>query len=193
VDLGRLGGRLDLLVARPGPREGQVLAHRPVEQVGLLRDHADDAPQRVEGEVAHIGSVDPHRPRADIVEPRDQVPERRLAGSRLAHDGHLATRLGHERDPLQDGRGVGVVAEADVVELDAAMHVGPVEGHRVGPLVDVHRQVEVLEDAVEQRQRGLHVGLHREQRGDGEEERVCRVVKATRVPIEIDGPPDASR
>ena len=48
VDLGGAGGLLDLLVGRVRPREAQVLAHRGVEEVGLLRDDADRVGERVE-------------------------------------------------------------------------------------------------------------------------------------------------
>ena len=46
----------------------------------------------------------------------------------------------------------------------------PVEDDRRRALVDVHRQVQVLEDPVEQRQRGLHVDLHVQQRHDRAEQ-----------------------
>ena len=45
------------------------------------------------------------------------------------------------------------VAERDVLEPDLAEHLAGTQRHRVRCLGDVDRQVEVLEDAVEQRQR----------------------------------------
>ena len=54
---------LELLVGRVGPREAQVLAHAAVEQVGVLRDDADDAAERREAEVAHVVAVEQHRAR----------------------------------------------------------------------------------------------------------------------------------
>ena len=47
---------------------------------------------------------------------------------------------------------------------------GRVEGHRVGRVGDLRLQVEVLEDAVEQRQRALHLDLDVEQLAEREEE-----------------------
>ena len=44
------------------------------------------------------------------------------------------------------------------------------DAERVGLLRDVHRLVEVLEDPVEERERGLHVEPDAEQRADREEE-----------------------
>ena len=83
---------LELLVGRVGAREAQVLAHAAVEQVGVLRDDADDAPERCEAEVAHVVAVEQHRALADVVEPRDQVAERGLAAAGLADDRDLASR-----------------------------------------------------------------------------------------------------
>ena len=48
VDLGGAGGLLDLRVGGVRPREAQVLAHRRVEEVGLLRDDADRGGERLE-------------------------------------------------------------------------------------------------------------------------------------------------
>ena len=59
------------------------------------------------------------------------------------------------------------VAEPDAVEGDVA-GVDPLE--RVGLLDDVDRLVEVLEDPVEERERGLHVEPDAEQRPDREEQ-----------------------
>ena len=49
-------------------------------------------------------------------------------------------------------------------------------------LDDLHRLVEVLEHAVEERERGLRVELHVRSEPIGQKSRVCSVVKATTVP-----------
>ena len=55
----RSGGRgFELLVGRVRLREAQVLAHRRVEEVRLLRDDADEIRQRLEAEVADVDAVD---------------------------------------------------------------------------------------------------------------------------------------
>ena len=46
-------------------------------------------------------------------------------------------------------------------------------------------EVEVLEDPVEERERGLHVDLTESRLPIGKKSRVCSVVNATSVPIEI--------
>ena len=64
-------------------------------------------------------------------------------------------------------RPVLAVAEPDVVEDDVT---GSRSGERVRLLDDVDRLVEVLEDAIEERKRGLHVQPDSEQRPDREEQ-----------------------
>ncbi len=45
VCLGLMRGRENLRLAGIGPAVDQVLAHRPMEQRGILGDHADVLPQ----------------------------------------------------------------------------------------------------------------------------------------------------
>ena len=156
VDLGGAGGVLDLVVGRVRPREAQVLAHRGVEQVGLLRDDADRVGQRVEGQLAQVDAVDraprPARGRtaARRGSPSDVLPAPVSPTS--------AVRVpGGDGDVDVAQRPLVAVAEPDAVEAHLAAHVAPAS--RVAGL-DVDRQVEVLEDAVEQRDRGLDVHRH---------------------------------
>ena len=86
VDPGSLGGRLDLLVGRVRLREAEVLAHRRVEEVRLLRDDADEVGQRLEAQVADVDAADRDPPAADVVEPRREVAERRLPRAGLADE-----------------------------------------------------------------------------------------------------------
>jgi hypothetical protein len=84
VDAGRVRRLLEFLVGGVRLREAQVLADRGVEQIRLLRDDADEIGQSLEAQVADVHAVDRYSPAADVVEPRRQVSERRLAGARLA-------------------------------------------------------------------------------------------------------------
>ena len=52
---------LDLVVARLGPRVGDVVAQRRGEQERVVGDQADLAAQRSEVDVAHVGAVDDER------------------------------------------------------------------------------------------------------------------------------------
>ena len=66
--------------------------------------------------------------------------------------------------------GGGGVAEGEILEPDLTQHLVGAQLHRVGILDDVDRQIQVLEDAVEQSQRGLHLGPHPQQRLDREQQ-----------------------
>ena len=83
VRAGEPGGPLDRRVRRVGIGEGDVGAHRVVEQERVLEDDADRVPQVVNPEVAHVDAVDAATaPDVDVVEARDQPGDRRLAASR---------------------------------------------------------------------------------------------------------------
>ena len=121
---------------------------RRVEQVRLLGDDADGARERPEGDVADVDPVKQNAAALDLVQPRGQVPERRLAGAGLADDCRARPGRHVEGDVFQRPRGVGGVAEPDVVEGHVA--AAGRKRHRVRALVDLYRQVEVLEDPVEE-------------------------------------------
>jgi hypothetical protein len=72
-------------------------------------------------------------------------------------------RAGVARDPV-------AVAEADALERHLAPYLVGRQLARALPLLDVDRQVEVLEHPLEQRERALHVDADRQQRLDREEE-----------------------
>src|SRR5687768_16346783 len=88
---------LDLLVGGVGPGEAEVLAHG--------------------------GAVDAHRALLGVVEPRDEVAERRLARAGLADDGGPRSRRDVEVD-AGERPVVLAVAEPDVVERDVAARGG---------------------------------------------------------------------
>ena len=92
VDPRGLGGGLDLLVGRVRLGEAQVLAHRGVEEVRLLRDDADEVAERGEAEIAHVDAVDRDLPARDVVQPRGEIAERGLPGAGLADECGRRTR-----------------------------------------------------------------------------------------------------
>ena len=152
VDARRLGGPLDLLVGCIRLGEPQVLAHRLVEEVGLLRDDTDQVGERLKAQIADVHTADRDPSSAGLVEPRGQIAERRLAGAGLPDQcGRRARRHG-EGDVLE--RPVLAVAKPNLVEDDVA-RLPDSKGVRL--LLDVDRLVEVFEDPVEQCQRGLQV------------------------------------
>src|SRR4051794_26749479 len=166
VDPRGLGGCVELLVRRVGLREAEVLAYRGVEEVRLLRDDADEARQRREAEVADVDAADRDEASVDVVEPRCEVAEGRLPGAGLADERGRRPGGDDEAHVLQRP-GIVAVAEPDAVEDDVA---GCGDLDWVLSLGDVDGRVEVLEDPVEQRERGLDVEPDAEQRADGEEE-----------------------
>src|SRR5919205_505517 len=170
VDLRRARRGLELLVARVGLGEAQVVADRRVEQVRLLRDEADRPGQGAEGEVAHVDPVDRHAPGGRVVQPGDEIAERRLARAGLPHHRHARAGRDREVDAVERRRPVRVVAERDVLEAHVAAHRRRVEHDGVLPVEDVDLEVEVLEDAVEEGQRALDVQADAEQRLQREEE-----------------------
>ena len=163
MDLGGPRRCLDSSSLAPGA-ETQVLADGDIEEIGLLRHDADGRSERAEGQLAHVDAVDLDRALRRVVEPSDEVAGGRLPGAGFADQSGLRSRCRLEGDILQ--RPVLAVAEPDVVERDTPL--GPRQ--RTRPLLDVDVQVEVLEDAVEQRQGGLDVERDAEEGADREEE-----------------------
>ena len=92
VDLGGAAGVDELPVGGVGPGVPEVLGHAVVEEVRVLRHDSDRPPERVEGEVADVVAVDADRSLADVVEPRDERAERRLAGTRRTDERHELAR-----------------------------------------------------------------------------------------------------
>src|SRR5207237_7211376 len=86
VDPGGPGRSLDLLVARVGLREAEVLANALVEEIRLLRDDADEVAQRREAQVADVDAVDRDAAARNVVQPGSEIAEGRLAGPGLAHE-----------------------------------------------------------------------------------------------------------
>ena len=156
VDVGLLGRGDDLVERGVGAAVGDVLADGAVEQVHVLLHQADAAPQARAGHVAHVDAVDAHRPRAHVVEARDERAGRRLAAARGAHERHGRAGLDAQRQVVDDV-GCAVVAEAHVVEVDGARADLQVRG--AGLVLDVGLGVEDLAEALEAR-RGLlkHLG-----------------------------------
>src|SRR5262249_48690129 len=146
MDPRSLGGRLDLVIGGIRLRKPEVLSHRRVEEVGLLRDHPDEVGERLEAQVADVGAVDRDPAARDVVQPRRQVAECRLAGAGLADERRGRAGGDGEGDVLQ--RPVVAVPEPHTVEDDVSRLR---DGDRVRPLLDLDRLGQGLEDPVEER------------------------------------------
>ena len=163
VDPRGAGGLLDLLVGRVGLGEAQVLPDGSVEEVGLLRDDADRARDRGHRRAADVDPVDGDAAAVDVVEACDEVADGRLPGPRLA-DERGRRPCGHVEADVLEGPRALAVAEPDVVEGDVAAAGREVDG--VLAFDDLYRLVEVLEHAVEERERRLRVELHIQEGAD---------------------------
>src|SRR5688500_8011022 len=100
-------------------------------------------------------AVEPDAAALRIVEARDELDGRRLAGAGGTDErGQLAGRR-DERHVVERWARRAFVGEAHVLERDLAARRR--QGPRVRPIADLDRQIEVLEDAIEERQRALHL------------------------------------
>ena len=156
---------------------GHVVAHRVVEQDGLLGDHADLGPQRVEGDVPDVDAVDGDGPGGDVVEAGQEVEQGGFAGAARPHQGDDFAPGHVEVDVLQDGAAV-LIGKGDLVIDDVLLDRRQVHGPQavldlrvpVHEAEDPHRGGQALLDDV------LHGGQaldglieHEQRRQEGEE------------------------
>ncbi len=141
-------GRIRLGVA-------QILADGGVEQVGLLGDDPDMVDDRLLGERAHVGAGEHHRASLRFVQSGREVQDRGLAGAGRSDERDVLPRFRHERHPVERRSGIGGgvrIAEDDVGELQTPPWPRClVDRDRIRGILDLRHQVEVLEDAGEQR------------------------------------------
>ncbi len=139
----RPGGRLHLLIGGPLPAVGDVLPDGAAEQPRVLEDHPEQPAKAAAGHLPGVHPVDGDAPPVDLVEAQQQVDQRRLAGPVRPDDGHGLSRR-HLQVEVLDERGLGQVAEGDIVQRDVPLGgADDGRGARVGLLL---RLVEYLED-----------------------------------------------
>ena len=122
VDAGRARGGAHLVVGGLGPAQGDVLAHRGAQQLGVLEDEGDGGVQGLLVHVAQIHPADAHRPGVGVGEAGDEGGQGGLARARRAEQRGDGAGLQGEGDAV-DGE-VVPVGEGDGVDLDAGA-VGP--------------------------------------------------------------------
>ena len=86
------GGPDHVVIAGIGPAIDDVVAHRPVQQRGVLGDHADIGAQGFLRHIVDVDTVDGDPAGFDVIEPQQQVDERRLAGAGPADQADLLAR-----------------------------------------------------------------------------------------------------
>ena len=99
---------------------GDVVGHRVVEQQGFLRHQAEPRAQVAEPHVADVDAVDRDAAGQRVVEPRQQLQQRRLAAAVGADDGDRFAGADFQVDVAQH-RLVRVVVEADAFEPHGAL------------------------------------------------------------------------
>ena len=138
-------------------RIGDIVPYAAVEKPGVLKDHAELGAQVVPGQPADVDAVDPDAAAVSVVEPHQQVDERRFPRPRFSHDGDAAARLYVEGEML-DQLPVRAVRKRNVVELHPARAVFEAYGIlRVGRF---RLQIEDVKHALRGGDRGLHLRQH---------------------------------
>ncbi len=117
-------GRVENLFARGvGAPVFDIVLQRAGKEHALLEHDADLLAQRVGGDRADVRSIHQHRSRGDVIETREQVDDRALAGTAGADDRHHLARRDDKADVGQRPRAalarqLEIVVESDVAELD---------------------------------------------------------------------------
>ena len=133
----------DVVVGDTGASQCQVLFDARGEQRRLLERGGDDAAQLVQRQVAHVALADGDRSARDVVQPRHQRGERRLARAGRADERHGLPVADLQVDAVQDVGGRVRVAKPHVVKAH-----GGIAGARVADrgIEDRRFGVEHLED-----------------------------------------------
>src|SRR2546427_10811857 len=94
-------GLNDGLVADLVLAVGDVVAHRVVEQEGLLRDDPDLPPERSQADLAEVHVVNEDRPFRWIVKTGNEVHEGRLTGAAAPNKSQHLAGPDHQRNIAQ--------------------------------------------------------------------------------------------
>ena len=159
VDARRTARLLELGIRRLGLRVPQVLGDRRVKEIGLLTHNADVLDEALLAQATHVDAAHLDGAVRDVVQAGHEVRDGCLARARGTDERHELPRLDLERHVIERGwtvvRRVGV-SEHDIVKADASplRRIGIA---RVSRLRDARFEIEILEDAREQRPARLQV------------------------------------
>src|SRR5205085_7265808 len=96
------GGHLDLLGrVSLGGTVGDIMAHRVVEEHRILADDAGERAERFERDLAGVDAVEEDAAAVRLVEARDEVDERALAGAARANERDDASLLCREAHVIE--------------------------------------------------------------------------------------------
>src|SRR6202007_2095611 len=119
VDMSMAGRLFDFAASCAGTTVSDVVVDRVVEQHGILRHHADRAPEAMLSYRANVLAVDLDRAGIDVVEAEQQAGDRRLAGAARTDDRDCRSGRYAEIDFGQD-RPPDVVPKIDPAKGDGA-------------------------------------------------------------------------
>ena len=122
VGLGAARGLDHLGVARVRAAVQDVVAHRAVQQRGVLRDHADLRAQAVLGDGGDVLAVDQDAPALQVMEAQQQMGQRRLARAGAPDQADPLARADVQVHVADQRLALPrlAVAEADALEADLA-------------------------------------------------------------------------
>ena len=146
---------LDLRVGRVVAAVRDVVAHGAVEQEHVLLHDREQAAVGLQVKLPDVDAVEQEPAARRIVEPRDEVRDRGLAGAAAADERDDGAARHAHAEVAHDGS-VLAILERDVLELDLAHE--PRRVRRVGPVGLVARALEHLEHALGRRERALELG-----------------------------------
>ncbi len=148
--IGGAGGRRELGRRRVGLAHAQVLLDGAVEEIGVLVDHREPAPQLVERQVTHVVAAEQHPPLLGIVEAEEEPRHGGLARAARPHDAHALAGLDLEGEPVVGGPPAAGIGELHPLEGQRRREPGPVDHARVAT---THERpgVEEIEDALGRR------------------------------------------
>ena len=141
----RLGRRDQFVFGSLGLRVADVLGEAGREEHRVLRHDRELTSEVLQLEVAEVDAVEPDLTLRRVVEPREQIDQRALAGAGRARDAEARAECDVEGDVMQD-RTIVAVGERDVTEGDGPAGAGERPGIR--SLFDIRWLVEQREGAL---------------------------------------------
>ena len=158
LGVGRPAGRPQFFVGGVGAAPLQIIADGAGEQQVFLQHDAHGVPQGRQVIVPHIAPADPDGALGGVVQAGDQLDQRCLGRAGAADDAHGGPCRDMQRDIGQGVfLGLGVIFEADVVEVHGA--VGD-DGGRVFGVGEVRLFGQHLADTAGAGQRAGHLQEH---------------------------------
>ena len=184
VDLCGLTGSNDLSIGGIVSGVAKILGNGVVEQMWVLRHHANRTAQRIEREITNIVTIDTHRTFGDVVQTRHQRTHCRFARTRWTDECNQLPRKNRSRDIVKnlDTRAIvdrpaqpdferskrlfraRRIAEGDVIKLDRALGRGKIDC--IFFVIERIAKIEDFKNAIEGNKCGHDVDTSARERGE---------------------------